>query len=128
MDTVFAIIVLLAATAVAVVVLRLQARRVRGLDRQRIEKLWKALDAIESPAMKVLHADAVFGKAMEAAGYQGTVGDMLKAAGPRFQHLNAVWQAHKLRNVIAHEPGTKVSDAEAKAALGALKKAIDDLL
>lgn len=120
-------LVLVSTVILTVVAVRLQRRRTSGAERQRILGLWQALHTIESLPMKVLHGDAVLGKALEAAGYTGSVGEMLKQAGPRFTNENAVWKAHKLRNAIAHEPGKKVTEQEATQALRALKQAIDDV-
>ena len=124
----FASLVVVAAAVLSFVVLQYQKRRVTGLQRKRILALWQALDAVEAVPMKVLHADAVLAQVLESAGFSGTVGEMLRAAGPRFTDENAVWKAHKLRNVIAHEPTATVTPKQADVALRAFKKAIYDLL
>ena len=59
-----------------------------------------------------------------ALGYQGSFADKLKKAGPRFQNLDALWSAHKLRNRIAHEVGIHVQPKEAERALRAFEGAL----
>lgn len=127
MTTFLGALALLAAVLLTFVVLKLQSRRVSGREKQHIAALWKALDTIDTPTMKLLHADAVLGKALQIAGYTGSVGDMLKQAGPRFSNEDAVWKAHKLRNMVAHEPHKEFSHKELQQAIQTLKKATDDL-
>ena len=76
----------------------------------------------------IIEADKLLDKAMVEMGVPGkTMGDRLKRSGDKFENLNAVWRAHKLRNVIAHEPGFEISYKQASNALGVYKKALKDL-
>ena len=118
----------LAALALACVCMKLNKRLVKGREKDRILGLWQALDALEDPGMKVIQADSIFAEALKAAGYSGSLGDMLKKAGARFSNEQAVWDAHKLRNRIAHESGIQITQDEAKHALRAFWKAIQKLL
>lgn len=58
-----------------------------------------------------------------------TMGERLKAAQGLFpDHLyNQIWQAHKLRNRLAHEVGVQVGDGEANAALSTFQWALREL-
>ncbi len=55
--------------------------------------------------LAVLEADIVLEETLDQAGYIGdTLGDKLKKAEHRpFASLNAAWEAHKVRNTIAHQ-------------------------
>lgn len=55
--------------------------------------------------LAVLEADIVLEETLDRAGYIGdTLGDKLKNAEHRpFASLNAAWEAHKVRNTIAHQ-------------------------
>ena len=64
--------------------------------------------------------------ALKKHGFEGSLGEKLKKAGPRFNDLNAVWSAHKLRNRIAHEL-SEINKEEAKRALKQFKRALNDL-
>jgi hypothetical protein len=57
-----------------------------------------------------------------------SMGERLKKCGrEKFSQTNAVWNAHKLRNQIAHESGFKVEYHQAKHALAVYKTALRDL-
>lgn len=90
-------------------------------------ELWDDMVHVQDPARRILEADAILDRALQIAGFQGSMGDKLKAAGPRLPNLDAVWSAHKLRNRIAHEPGTRVSEDDAQRALKAFEKAMRSL-
>jgi hypothetical protein len=55
--------------------------------------------------LAILEADIVLDDLLDRLGYVGdTIGDKLKAADPaHFRTLNAAWEAHRVRNAIAHE-------------------------
>lgn len=56
--------------------------------------------------MAVLRADALLDDVLRRLGYEGpTIADRLKIVDPtKFLSLDRVWAAHRLRNVIAHDP------------------------
>ena len=76
----------------------------------------------------IIEGDKLLDKALIEMGTSGkTMGDRLKRAGNKFSNLNAVWRAHKLRNVIAHEPDVEISYKQAFNALSIYKQALKDL-
>ena len=77
----------------------------------------------------VLEADKVLDEALRGAGIQGnTLGDRLKKLKPsQLSDVDAIWQAHKLRNQIAHENDFKLKRDLAERALGTYEKALRDL-
>lgn len=85
----------------------------------------------DSPAtwtVVIIEADKLLDKAMVEMGVPGkTMGDRLKRRGDKFEHLNAVWRVHKLRNAIAHESGFEISYKQASNALAVYKQALKDL-
>ena len=81
-----------------------------------------------SYAITVINGDKLLDKAMMEMGVPGkTMGDRLKWCGDKFTNLNGVWQAHKLRNAIAHETDVEVSYKRAYNALAIYKQALKDL-
>lgn len=106
---------------------RLRKRRLPLVARERCLLQWMSLSRMADPARRVLEAEAVLEAALRAAGYTGTFGENLRHMGARFPNLDAVWAAHKLRNRIAHEPGTSVSEAEAHRAIDAFERALRSL-
>jgi len=52
----------------------------------------------------ILEADVLLGELLENQGYRGeSIGEKLKDVNPlRFNTLDLAWQAHKMRNAVAH--------------------------
>lgn len=77
----------------------------------------------------VIEADKILDNLLERAGYPGkSLGDRLKRLTPaQFSNLDALWQAHKLRNNIVHDIETEVKFHQAEQAIGAIEKALDEL-
>jgi hypothetical protein len=94
----------------------------------RIRKLASHIDTVSDPSAKVLEADKVLHEAFKALGSKGSMGDSLKRFGSKLPNEQAVWNAHKLRNRIAHEPMMSVSTQDAEVAVAALLKAVYSLL
>jgi len=86
-------------------------------------------DNKQSYNMAVVEGDKLLNKALCEMGVPGkTMGERLKKCGKeKFSQLNAVWNAHKLRNQIAHEPGFKIEYHQARHALAVYKTALRDL-
>ncbi len=122
------ILTLLAIALGYFVALKTRRRGIAPAERARITRAWNAASNQQDPVRRVLEADKVLDMALGASGFSGTLGDKLKAAGPRFRDLDAVWQAHKLRNRLAHEAHAEVSATESDAVLRTLRKEIEDLI
>ena len=85
-------------------------------------------DNSASFVLAIINGDKLLDRAMIEMGIPGrTMGDRLKRVGDRFTDTNAVWRAHKLRNVIAHESDYDVSYRQAANALAIYKQALKDL-
>lgn len=95
---------------------------------QYIKAHWiRIIDAFDSHTKQgIMDADKLLDYALAKKGFSGTMGEKLKKAGPRFSNLNGVWQAHKLRNQIAHELG-EINFNEARLALKFFKQGLNDL-
>jgi hypothetical protein len=57
----------------------------------------------EDPVMAIMNADKILNYTLSRYGFEGSLGEKLKAAAPRFSRIDHVWAAHKLRNTLAHE-------------------------
>ena len=66
--------------------------------------------------LAILEADTLLDILVKKMGYDGeNLGERLKKVEPSdFLTLNAAWEAHKVRNAIAHEAGYELSEREAK--------------
>ena len=85
-------------------------------------------DNSASYVLAVINGDKLLDKALVEMGVPGkTMGDRLKRIGGKFTDVNAVWRAHKLRNVIAHEQDYELTYRQAANALTIYKQALKDL-
>ena len=79
-------------------------------------------------AITVINGDKLLDKALIEMGVPGkTMGERLKKSGDKFSDLDAVWRAHKLRNIIAHEDDLELTYKQVAGALVAYKQALKDL-
>jgi hypothetical protein len=78
----------------------------------------------------VSEADKLLDAALKAAGFAGvTMGERLQAARERFgaELNNKVWEAHKLRNRLAHEVGVQAAEREIHEAVSSFRSALKAL-
>ncbi|MEK7641905.1 MAG: hypothetical protein AAB365_02830 [Patescibacteria group bacterium] len=76
----------------------------------------------------ILEADIMLDEILTSMGYRGeSVGEKLKRVNPGdMKSLNEAWEAHKIRNMIAHEPGFVLGHHEAKAAIASYRTVFDE--
>ena len=78
--------------------------------------------------LAIIEGDKLIDKALTELGISGkTMGERLKKSRNRFSDINSVWRAHKLRNIISHEPDYELNYLQAKRALEIYKTALKDL-
>ena len=77
----------------------------------------------------IIEADKLLNEALRGVGARGIqLGDRLKSMKPgQIPNLDEVWQAHRLRNQIAHEPSFKLNRTLAERALDIYQKALENL-
>lgn len=110
------------------------SKRGGGLDVEKYRMRWLAVeqslvrDNESSYHLAVLNADKLVDHALRDKGFRGqTMGERLKSAKDKLTHRNDIWEAHKLRNKIAHEPDVRVSYDQSRRALAGFKQALKDL-
>ena len=110
---------------ISVTVLR-RARSTLSADQKTLlQKQWKHVESLSDPARVVLEAEKVLDHAFTLRGYTGTFADKLRRAERLLPHYQQLWDAHKLRNRIAHEPGITVTPKQAERAAKQFRKALD---
>jgi hypothetical protein len=114
-----------------------QKKRVSGLNLQVRNHIFSKTSEINSMVRSenvyelkqaVIEADKLVDYILRAKGYQGvTFADRLKAATPYIEKhfLDAMWQGHKVRNLIAHESANIDKDSLRQAAKMLLEYAND---
>lgn len=78
----------------------------------------------------IIEADIMLSDALYGRGYEGeNVSEKLKSADPRtFRGLNDAWEAHKVRNQIAHEGSAfPLSEAIARRTIARFETALREL-
>jgi hypothetical protein len=77
----------------------------------------------------IIAADSLIDKILDRAGYKGeNLGSRLMQIEPSdLDSLQDVWEAHKVRNRIAHEAFYKVSSQEAEDAMNRFEKLLKEL-
>lgn len=130
------ILIIMLGVLIFVMILRGGRNRQSGLDKKVYQTAWLKLEnglTRNNPAsfeVAVIGADKLFDQAMRESGWSGeNFGERLKNSGHKLpkNDLDGVWQAHKLRNRIAHETNVKVSYPQTKAALNGFKRGLKDL-
>ena len=79
--------------------------------------------------LAILEADILLYDMLDQIGFQGdTIGDKLKSVDPAsFNSLDNAWQAHKVRNLIAHEGSNfEMTYEESKKAITNFQKVFDE--
>jgi len=104
------------------------------ISRRRLLKAWKQIQKrlkIGSEAqlkLAIIEADKILDEILKKSGYQGeNMSDRLKQITPaQISNIEEIWQAHKIRNRIVHEPDFSISRNEAKNILEIYKKAFQE--
>lgn len=77
----------------------------------------------------VIEADKITEAILQEAGFSGeTMGDKLKSINQeQLSSLNDLWEAHKLRNLIAHDSDYQVKYGEVRGAVERYEKTLREL-
>lgn len=104
-------------------------RKLTKRDLSLVAKEWESIRSkIErEPKHALIEADKLLDFVLKKRGFQGSLGEKLKAAEKFFSNIDDVWTAHKLRNRAVHEIGFDVMEQEIRKALSSYKKALWDL-
>lgn len=128
----FAAVIIIAVLLFVVVTLTKKGTTVLDVDKYRSRWLTieQSLMRDNEPSyhLAIMNADKLLDQALRERGFSGqTMGDRMKFAKESWSNRNAVWQAHKLRNQIAHETDIQITYDQARRALAGFKQALKDL-
>jgi hypothetical protein len=98
------------------------------------EKWQRVVSHVNSPnpndwRMAIVEADIMLDEILKSAGYQGdSLGERLKSVDVGdMQNLDAAWEAHKVRNLVAHQGSNyQLSERDAKRVIGLYKKVFEE--
>ena len=101
----------------------------RPYGAKRLAKIWvKIQKRVEKGSaadlkLAIIEADKILDETLKRKGLAGeTLGDRLKQLKPDIVDLDSIWQAHKVRNNIVHDPDFKLDKAEAQKILTIYEK------
>ncbi len=128
-------ILFLAIRAIAKLIRRLSAgERLEGMDRKAIQARWAEVERMAEAGgemnvkIAVMEADKLLDHALKAMAMPGkTLGDRLKFAAYRYPKIRNVWNAHRLRNSLAHEASFYLDPGLARRAIRDFKEALQTL-
>ncbi len=109
------------------VLLKTRRRGLSGAVKGKINGALQQAISQQDPVRRVIAVDSVLDLVLKELGFAGSLGDKLKKAGPRIPNIQAVWEAHKLRNRMAHEHDASVNQSEVDRAVRILEHAIRSL-
>lgn len=106
----------------------------RFVPAEETDKRWKEIEAhaalqnVSDWKLALIDADALIDEILKRAGYQGkTMGERLKQIEPSdLDHLADLWEAHKLRNRIAHE-GERIERRDVDRAMEQYRAVLKEL-
>jgi hypothetical protein len=104
-----------------------RGRSLKGPSLKRITESWLHAENQANPVLRIVEADKILDEALKLLGFTGTLGEKLKAAGPRFSDLNSLWSAHKLRNTLVHELNSQPNESDVARAMNSFRQALKDL-
>lgn len=130
---IFLVLILLVAGLLLVFLVG-KGRSATGLNKEKYHVAWLGIEQQlkrnddSSFYLTILNADKLLDQALRERGFKGgTMGERMKVAQKTWTNANHVWNAHKLRNRIAHETNVRVSFDETRRALASFKQALKDL-
>jgi hypothetical protein len=104
----------------------------KALDVEKYRRSWLSIERQlvkgnePSYHLAILNADKLLDQALKQRNTKGaTMGERMKATS--WSNANVVWEAHKLRNKIAHEPDVVVDYNGARRALAGFKQGMKDV-
>ena len=98
-----------------------------------VQSKWAEITAMKNSGPSGLktalfEADKLLDYCMVGNGFKGeTMGERLKSGGQQFSNINAVWNAHKLRNELAHNVEHDLVPVQVEQAITSLGNAIREL-
>lgn len=109
-----------------------QIMHYRNIAREKWEKI---LDRIKDDderdlGMAIIKADSLLDEILMRHGCKGgDMGERLKNLNPAdFKDLNDIWEAHKIRNRLSHEPDFHLQPKESRRVISIYHNAIEEIL
>jgi hypothetical protein len=132
--TLFVIVIPLAYFSLRLLYRRFQRPDLFGFSREQIRIRWQEIEKVMEQKnemnykLALIEADKLLDHVLKAVGFPGgDMGQRLKAACYKHESLRKVWFAHKMRNQLVHESSFYLTYWQAKDAIKAYKRSLNDL-
>ena len=107
----------------------------KPLGKGRLAKEWGKIESrLDSGKeaeykMAIIEADNILDEVLERMGYKGdSITDRLKQINSSvLENIDKVWEAHRVRNNVVHDPDFKVTKDKTEEVLGVYKKSLENL-
>lgn len=112
---------------------RRDKRFTKKINPEFVQKRWESINSSAAAGgiglkNAITEADKLLDYVLLQKGFRGkTMAERLKNAQKHFDNKEAIWQAHKLRNSLAHEVHFDLVASHAKEALESFQKALKEL-
>jgi hypothetical protein len=109
---------------------RLTRPEMWGMTREQMAKRWAEVrktseQGLMGSKLALLEADNLLDSGLKSLMMPGeTLGERLKVACYKYPKLQNVWWAHKLRNQLAHDASSQITQGNAKRALDEFERAL----
>lgn len=128
----YEIITIISLIIIAFVIVKIKIASRKKISEKILKKIqtqWKIIEEIKTtnPTKAILDADKLLNIALKETGTNGSVGEQLKKREKNLKNLQEIWEAHKLRNKVAHEI-FELKTNETEKALKTFKKTISEII
>ncbi|MBI3331606.1 hypothetical protein HYZ99_01455 [Candidatus Peregrinibacteria bacterium] len=123
-------ILILAVLCVTMVWIAMRKRRLKIPMAMRgvLRGQWEHAVSLQDPEKRLMEAEKIMHQAFRLMRLEGSFGEVLKRYGPRIAGEDQLWQAHKLRNRLAHEPGFHPATAQLDRAVAVFERTLQSFL
>ena len=109
-------------------------KKASPIDRSRVQAAWQEVERLadgsyQEVKLAVVKADSVVDGVLKLKVIGETTGERLKNAKSRFnrQTYDNLWEAHKLRNNIAHEAHFEAKPEDLRVAVARFRRALQEI-
>lgn len=101
-----------------------------GMTREEMVRRWielrkTSMQGLMGAKLALFEADTLLDSGLKSMMMPGdTLGERLKVACYKYPKLQNVWWAHKLRNQLAHDPASQITQRQANQAIDEFERAL----
>jgi len=124
------ILIFIGLTLIAIIIAKIKIKfqkKISEKDKNFIKTKWQKITNTNNNNQAILDADKLLQISLQKIGIKGSVGEQLKNKNNKISNINEIWEAHKIRNKIAHE-FFEPNEKETQLTLKKYKKTIEEII